>query len=103
MSKVTRSIYVVLVQSPHECSLPLRAFDLEAEANSFVALCQAHDATKPTCPPIEDTPENDQQHEVWWSAYRHWLAGHPGGAEAGYYDAYTVVSLPFNTMEKVAS
>lgn len=73
------TVFVVMADFDHECSYALRSFLLKSTAEVFRAACWSHDARKPQCPPMEDTPENDRLWERHGRAMKQWRKHHPLG------------------------
>ncbi len=72
----------------------LRAFFTEGAAQDFCDKCLAYDRTRPEPPrDIEDSPENDAEHNRWWKRLQRWQKRHPGGPDAWTHNTFTVQSF----------
>ena len=89
-----QTVYIVMAQTYHEGSDPVRAFLDEVAANEFAARCEAHERKAPQAPAIEDTPENDAKHEEFWEKYKRWRKRHPAGESNALCDSFPVWEIP---------
>lgn len=93
-----QAVFIVMSCTDYEGSGPVRAFLSEADAEAFAAKCEAHQRKAPQGPTtIEDTPENDAEHEAFWEKRQRWAKRHPAGESSATCDSFQVVSIPLVT------
>lgn len=91
-----KKIHIVMADTSYEGSAPVRAFAKQGEAEVFAERCRAYHARRPQAPFIvEDTPENDAEHEAYWVRFNRWKDRHPGGPGAWSFEYFTVHPLTF--------
>lgn len=90
-------VYLVMASADYEGSTPVQAFMEEADAKEFVAQCAVHYRKKPKPPAtIEDTPENDAEHEAHQEKWRRWAKRHPAGIDFATYASFEIIGIPLN-------
>lgn len=89
-----QKIYLVMAETDYEGSTPVKAFLDQAKAKEFAARCEAYKVKAPTAPAkIEDTPENDAEHEAFWKKRQRWTERHPAGKLHATCDSFSVMWL----------
>ncbi len=87
----------MLASVDYEGSTPVQAFMAEMDAKEFVARCEAHFRKKPKAPEkIEETPENDAEHETFWEKHQRWAKRHPAGSIHASCDSFEVMFITLN-------
>lgn len=89
------SVFVVSASYDRERGTLIAAYSTRPAAEQLAAACEAYDRTRPVCPEIEDTPENDLAWERYLAAVDTWAKAHPAG-EAHMCDGYEVTELPLD-------
>jgi hypothetical protein len=93
-----QTVFIVMAQTDYEGADPVRAFLDEAAAEAFAAKCEAHQRKAPQEPAtIEDTPENDAEHEAFWEKRQRWAKRHPAGEGNATCNSFPVVGIPLVT------
>lgn len=88
------SVFVVVAAADYEGSSLVRAFVDKGAADAFAAKCHEYSQKKPEAPPVEDTPENDAEHEAWWAKHEAWRKSHPAGEDNSSADSFPVMEIP---------
>lgn len=90
-----QKIFLVMAYVAYEETAPVRAFLTKADAEAFSAKCMAYNEKVPRRPAIiEDTPENDAEHEAYWAKCERWKNRHPAGSGNASCDSYPVWEIP---------
>lgn len=88
------TVFLVVANYDYQGSSAVRAFLDKKAAEAFAALCHEYGQKKPEAPPVEDTPENDAEHETWLGKDEEWRKGHPAGEDHSSADSFLVMEIP---------
>lgn len=82
-------VYVVRAVYDYEGEAALKAFETEADAETFVQACEAHSAKQP-----EMTDEAFDS-GAYQRRYARWRKKHPAGKEDAHADSFCICKIPF--------
>lgn len=88
-----KSVYIVAATYHYEGYTVMHAYTRREDAQAFADACTAYHNSedKPQAPKtLEDTPENDAEHEKWWAELNAWEEKHPA-PEFTHCDGFTVM------------
>lgn len=91
LAGASREVYLVLAEEGYESPIILRAFGDRPSAQAFAQQCLDYRSTQPAWPSVEDDDDVFAQKEAAMNA---WRSAHPGGEDAGWRSAFTVLPVP---------
>lgn len=91
LAGTSREVYLVLAEEGYESPIILRAFGDRPSAQAFAQQCLDYRSTQPAWPSVEDDDDVFAQKEAAMNA---WRSAHPGGEDAGWRSAFTVLPVP---------
>lgn len=96
LTKGATVVHVVYAGTEYEGSWPVMGFERKQDAETFCALCVAHQEAKPRSPEYvhgEADDANAPEWDAWEAAHQTWCESHPAGLLGAGADKYVVGAL----------